>query len=472
MEETPDLRCTLLVRVSGKLVGGAHWEYKDGVTAEIKVDPESYTFYEFMDVIREIGYTVEKDNISVYYTLPPDMNNDINNGLVSLRNHDDMVNMFAAHLLIGMKYFCIDMFVDCPNVVDSEDEEFIGVDQGCITELGGDQEVGEGQGGGHQFGEVGVGEGQGGGEQDGDVGEGEGEVGVGVEGVDANKSGEMNDDNDDSSDSEWFPNDDSSTSTASFSGVEESSDEEEEESIPLEMAMAEDLEMIMAEEMIIGEERGLTPCRNSGRDKDKNSGSGRGARGGKNDATGGRGRGTRGRGGRGKLGGGGGGAQTSGRGGTMVVGGTGRGGDPAPNKGQVVIGGRGRGRGKGGSTPALPGVLIKERCEQQGGKNGKCKEPNIGKGKEPVIAKPKVPIPRFGGAGTVAPRIGLPNPQGWRRSSRIRNAVFWSQPSSSSAASCASGSGSGSATMPTTPIPRLDSQGACSTPSSTRKSGI
>ncbi|KAI8571298.1 hypothetical protein RHMOL_Rhmol01G0108600 [Rhododendron molle] len=137
----------------------------------------------------------------------------------------------------------------------------------------------------------------------------------------------------------------------------------------------------------------------------------------------------------------------------MVVGGTGRGGDPAPNKGQVVIGGRGR----GGSTPALPEVIIKERCEH-GGKNGKCKEPNIGKGKEPVLAKPKVPIPRFGGAGTVAPKIGLPNPQGWRRSTRLGNAVFWSQPSSSSAASCASGSGSGSATMPTTPIPRLDSQ--------------
>ncbi|KAG5521488.1 hypothetical protein RHGRI_033899 [Rhododendron griersonianum] len=341
MEETPDLRCTLLVRVSGKLVRGAHWEYKDGVTAEIKVDPDSYTFYEFMDVIREIGYTVEKDNISVYYTLPPDMNNDINNGLVSLRNHDDMVNMFAAHLLIGMKYFCIDIYVDCPNVVDSEDEEFIGVDQGCITELGGDQEVGEGegerQGGGHQFGEVGVGEGQGGGEQDGDVGE----VGVGVEGVDANKSGEMNDD-DDSSDSEWFPNDDSSTSTASFSGVEESSDEEEEESIPL-VGLGKSLLRSLA------------------------------------------------------------------------------------------------------SVSAFSFHYME---------------------------RPKVPIPRFGGAGTIAPRIGLPNPQGWRRSSRIGNAVFWSQPSSSSAASCASGSGSGSATMPTTPIPRLDSQGASSTPSSTQKSGI
>ncbi|KAG5562740.1 hypothetical protein RHGRI_005463 [Rhododendron griersonianum] len=158
----------------------------------------------------------------------------------------------------------------------------------------------------------------------------------------------------------------------------------------------------------------------------------------------------------------------------MVIGGTGRGGDPAPNKGQVVVGGRGRGRGRGrgGSTPALPGVVIKERCQQNGGNNGICQQPTIGKGKAPIIAKAKVPIPRFGGAEIVAPRVGLPNPQGWRRSTRLGNAVFWSQPSSSSAASCASASGSGSAIMPTTPIPRLDSQGACSTPSSTQKSGI
>ncbi|XP_058211693.1 uncharacterized protein LOC131323870 [Rhododendron vialii] len=211
MEETLDLRCTLLARVGGKLVRGAHWEYKDGITTEIKVDLDSYTFYEFMDVIKEIGYTVQKDNISVYYTLPPD----INNGLVALRNHDDMVNVFVAHLLNGIKYFCIDIYVDCPNVVDSEDEEFRGVDQGCITELRGDQEVGEGegegegQGGGHQYGEVGEGEGEGGGDQD-------GEVGVGVEGVDANKTGEMDDDDD-----------------SSNMGVDESFDEEQEESIPL-----------------------------------------------------------------------------------------------------------------------------------------------------------------------------------------------------------------------------------------------
>ncbi|KAI8542910.1 hypothetical protein RHMOL_Rhmol08G0176500 [Rhododendron molle] len=89
----------------------------------------------------------------------------------------------------------------------------------------------------------------------------------------------------------------------------------------------------------------------------------------------------------------------------MVVGGTGRGGDPATKKGQMVVGGRGRGRV--GSTPELPRVVIKERCEQNGGNNGKGKEPTIGKGKEPVIAKAKVPIPWFGGAGTIAPSLGL-----------------------------------------------------------------
>ncbi|KAG5512945.1 hypothetical protein RHGRI_038642 [Rhododendron griersonianum] len=217
MEEELDLRCTLLARVGGKLLRGAHWEYKDGVTAEIKVDPDSFSFYGLMDVIREIGYTVQEDNISVYYTPPLP---DINNGFVALRNHDDMVNMFAAHLLNGIMYFSIDIYVDCPNVVDSEDEEVIGVGEG---QGGGDQD-----GGGDQHGEVGVGVGVEGGDEDGEVGVGEGEGG---EGVDANKSGEMDDDG--SSDTEWLPNDDSSTSTASFSGVEESSDEEQEESIPL-----------------------------------------------------------------------------------------------------------------------------------------------------------------------------------------------------------------------------------------------
>ncbi|KAG5536190.1 hypothetical protein RHGRI_023844 [Rhododendron griersonianum] len=154
--------------------------------------------------------------------------------------------------------------------------------------------------------------------------------------------------------------------------------------------MVKDLEMIMAEKMIIAEERGLVPCTTSGREKDKNTGSDRGVRGGKT-ASGGREKGTRGRGGRGKVGGRGGGAQKIGRGGTMVVGRTSRGGDPAAKKGQMVVGGRGRGRG--GSTPALSGVDIKERCEQNGGNIGKGKEPTIGKGKEPVIAKANVPIP-------------------------------------------------------------------------------
>ncbi|KAG5540631.1 hypothetical protein RHGRI_020752 [Rhododendron griersonianum] len=106
----------------------------------MKVDPDSFTFYELMDVIKEIGYTVQEDNISVYYTPPLP---DINNGFVALTNHDDMINIFAAHLLNGIKYFSIDIYVDSPNVVDSEDEELIGVNQGCITELRDDQQVGE-----------------------------------------------------------------------------------------------------------------------------------------------------------------------------------------------------------------------------------------------------------------------------------------------------------------------------------------
>ncbi|KAI8539131.1 hypothetical protein RHMOL_Rhmol09G0157200 [Rhododendron molle] len=229
------------------------------------------------------------------------------------------------------------------------------------------------------------------------------------------------------------------------------------------MAMAENLEMIMAEEMIIAEERELVPCTSSGREKDKNTGSGRGARGGKIAANGGRGKGTKGRGGRGKVGGGG-----TGRGGTMVVEGTGKGGNPTPNKGQVVVGGRGGGKGRGGSTPALPGVVIKERCEQHGGNNGKCKEPTIGKGKEPSYCKSQSTNSNVWRCRNYCPKgwatkhtafIICVN-EGWRRSTRLGNAVFWSRPSSSSGASCASGS----ATMPTIPIPRLDSQGATSTP--------
>ncbi|XP_058214249.1 uncharacterized protein LOC131325810 [Rhododendron vialii] len=56
-----------------------------------------------------------------------------------------------------------------------------------------------------------------------------------------------------------------------------------------EMAMAEDLEMIMVEEMIIAEERGLVPCTSTVREKDNNTGSGRGARGRKTGPSGGTG---------------------------------------------------------------------------------------------------------------------------------------------------------------------------------------
>ncbi|KAG5523808.1 hypothetical protein RHGRI_030710 [Rhododendron griersonianum] len=59
--------------------------------------------------------------------------------------------------------------------------------------------------------------------------------------------------------------------------------------------------------------------------------------------------------------------------------------------------------------------------------------------------------------------------KGWRRSTRIGDAIFWSQPAGSSAASCGSGSTTGSATMPTT-SPNQLSQGESSTPGSTQKS--
>ncbi|XP_058222904.1 uncharacterized protein LOC131332622 [Rhododendron vialii] len=131
-------------------------------------------------------------------------------------------------------------------------------------------------------------------------------------------------------------------------------------------------------------------------------------------------------------------------------------------------GSRGGGRGRSGTTGVLPGVVITERNPNIGVDLGTNKGAKSGKGKEPIVGKVKIPMTRFGGAESIAPRVGLPIPQGWRRSTRIGNAFFWNQAASSSAASCGSGSGSGSATMPNTHIPRLDSQGATSTPSTQR----
>ncbi|KAI8562655.1 hypothetical protein RHMOL_Rhmol03G0051400 [Rhododendron molle] len=42
-----ELRCTLLMRVGGRLVRGLQSEYLNGVTTETKVDPDSFNFYEF-----------------------------------------------------------------------------------------------------------------------------------------------------------------------------------------------------------------------------------------------------------------------------------------------------------------------------------------------------------------------------------------------------------------------------------------
>ncbi|XP_058217476.1 uncharacterized protein LOC131328558 [Rhododendron vialii] len=177
---------------------------------------------------------------------------------------------------------------------------------------------------------------------------------------------------------------------------------------------------------------------------------------GRGSGRGGKGRGGKtGRGGRGGKSGGGG--KIGRGGGAMVVGGTGRGGDPASKYDTIAP--RGRGRGRGGTTaPPLLGIVIRETNPNTRVDIGTNKGVNRGKGKQPIVCRGKAPITRFGGA----PRVGLPAPQGWRRSTRMGNAIFWTQPETSSAASCGSGGGSGSTTMPST-------QPSSSTPS-TQKS--
>ncbi|KAG5531892.1 hypothetical protein RHGRI_026488 [Rhododendron griersonianum] len=377
IENNLDFRCTLEIHVRGKLLRGAQVEYLGGFVAQSKVDPDFFSFYDLMTVIKECHS--QEDNISVFYRLS---NTDMNNGLVALTSHDEMLNMFATHSP-GMKYFSIDMYVDCPNVVDSEDEEVIGrdtntADQGCLTELGSDLQVEEGQGGvdlgveeGHEIVDLDI-------------------EGV-VQGVDANETDhrEFQMDDDDSSDIEWLPYDDSSTSTGCFGGVEESSDEEEEDNIPLDCEVAMETAMVKGHEIEVAEETRA----NSGR------GSGRGGRGRGREGKTGRG----GRGGKSARGG------KTGRGsGAMVVGGTGRGGDPAPMYGTIAPRGRGRGRGRGATTaPPLPGIVIREPNPNTGVDIGTDKGVNYGKGKQPIVFRGKAPITRFGGA----PRVGLPTPQ-------------------------------------------------------------
>ncbi|XP_058217318.1 uncharacterized protein LOC131328387 [Rhododendron vialii] len=233
-----DLRCTLLMRVGGRLVRGLQSEYLNGVIAETKVDPDSFSFYELIDIIRQMGYGLTDSNgvteqVTVYYKLP--MHN-MNDGLVNLTSYYDILEMFAVHSS-GKKYMVIDLYVDCPNVVESDEDrepkvEVIGrdrntnADPSSITELGGGLEIGNGQGGGELQGIEHVEE---------PVVDEEGE-GVGNECVTADEDGERvgaQMDEDSESDCEWQPNDDSETSCDSFSGVEESSDEEEEENIAL-----------------------------------------------------------------------------------------------------------------------------------------------------------------------------------------------------------------------------------------------
>ncbi|KAI8536501.1 hypothetical protein RHMOL_Rhmol10G0261900 [Rhododendron molle] len=197
----------------------------------MKGDPGSFTFYELMGNIREMGYGITDFNgvteyITVFYRLPM---HDTNNGLVELTSHDDMLQMFAEHP--GRKYMIIDVYVHCPNVVESDEdcedqvevicrETNTSVDPSSLIELGGDLDVG-----GHIVEHL--------------YGDGvehivqescdeENVEHIVQEGVDADEMDEGSD-----SDCEWQPNDDSESSCGSFSGIEESSDEEQEETIPL-----------------------------------------------------------------------------------------------------------------------------------------------------------------------------------------------------------------------------------------------
>ncbi|KAH7842162.1 hypothetical protein Vadar_002142 [Vaccinium darrowii] len=183
-----ELRCLLYIHVGGQIVRGEHVEYVKGVRAKNKGDPDSFSYYDLMEVIGGTGYGM-KDNISLFYRKPMC---DMNTGLVQLTCHDDMLHMFAEHS--GNKYMVIDVHVHCPNVVDSDEEDEIDGDLvGDEVELGGDK--------------------------DGDV------VGDEVE------VQPMDEDTD--SDCEWIAYSDESSYCASFSGVEESFDEEQEQPIAL-----------------------------------------------------------------------------------------------------------------------------------------------------------------------------------------------------------------------------------------------
>lgn len=197
------------IHVGGRIMRGSLFEYVNGVVAMSKVDPDNFNFHSLLDVIDGCGYGL-KDNISIFYRMPL---SDTSNGLVELKSHTDVDNMFAVHA--GSKNMFIEIYVDCPNVVDSEDENE--VDPSSLTEVRAELRVGE-EGNTYEEGDEHI-------EQQGAIGEGERQ---GDEGVDASEMNESSD-----SDCDWEPNDDSSSSCPSFSGVEESSGGEEEENIPV-----------------------------------------------------------------------------------------------------------------------------------------------------------------------------------------------------------------------------------------------
>ncbi|KAH7863379.1 hypothetical protein Vadar_016759 [Vaccinium darrowii] len=52
-----ELRCLLYVHVGGKIVRGEHVEYVKGVRAECKVDPDSFSYYDLIEVVDQCFHT-------------------------------------------------------------------------------------------------------------------------------------------------------------------------------------------------------------------------------------------------------------------------------------------------------------------------------------------------------------------------------------------------------------------------------
>ena len=256
------LRCTLQIHIGGKIVRGSQVEYVNGVRAESRLDPDKYTYYDLMQTISDVGYTSARSElnprsseVSVYYLRP---NSDMNDGLMPLNSHDDMLDAFRAYFGLGLSI--IDVYVHCPHEYDTDEEdgnvhfahendseeELIAVnndvDPSCLTELTGELPVNSG--GEH-------------GEVDERIAEECGdEDGPGV--------GDMGEGSSDSDGGEWVPYDDSSSSCASLSGVDESSDDDEEENIPL-VGLGVNVRNEGVEDSSDSDENTLVECGDDGR---------------------------------------------------------------------------------------------------------------------------------------------------------------------------------------------------------------